>query len=214
MAYPGDGDYIRDEKDEKAAVGMSMEEAELVVATKLKRNIEEFMTKLVKGGMLGEVLVLATSMGVLEYIDTKNLEKTEGFVALKILRHEDISMRLGIIGYFEPHIQEVMVKGALADDNETYIDEYEGLNLAILESNDVNTRNASGEKLSKFERRTRAFRRGSLVMVQSSMFSVVMFGAILASSILLCLETPHEAIEGLLTPTTVCLRASRATLVS
>jgi hypothetical protein len=192
---------------------MSMEEAELVVAAKLKRSIEDLMMKLVKGGMLGEVLVLATSMGVLEYVNTKNLHKTEGFVALKILRHQDISTRLGIVGYFEPYIQEVMVKGALTDNTETYVDEYLGLNLAILESHDGNTRNASGEKLSKFQRRKKAFRRSSLVMVQSSMFSAVMFGAILASSILLCLETPHEAIEGMLSPTTVCLRASQTKLL-
>ena len=181
---------------------MSIEEAELVVADKMKRTIEEFMRKLVKGGMLGEVLVLASSMGVLEYINTKDLHKTEGFVALRILRQDDISKRLKIQGYFEPYIQEVMVKGKVSTfDDDDVVDEYAGLNLDILD--DGKGKDVRGESLTAFQKRVRAFRQGCLVMVQSSIFSGVMFAAIVASSVFLCLETPHDEIEGILPKTTV-----------
>lgn len=202
VAYPGDQDFERLEKDVEANVGMSVEEAELAVAVKLKRNIEEFMTKLVKGGMLGEILVLASSMGVLEYINTKELHKTEGFVALRLLRHDDISKRLGIVGYFEPYIQEAMVKGKIeAFDDVVVEDEYAGLNLNILD--DGKGKDIRGESVTGFKKRMRGFRQSCLVMVQSSIFSGVMFASILASSVFLCFEPPHDEIEGILPKTTV-----------
>ena len=108
---PGDDDYIRTDIIEEV-VALTMEQAEVIVAGQHKRDIEAHVKKLVASGMLGECLVVASALDVLGHIDQLNPHRTDPIVAIKILRHVDISKRLGIEGYYDHFIEHAITESA------------------------------------------------------------------------------------------------------
>jgi hypothetical protein len=198
VPYPGDDDYVRPDEHEKEVKELTVEEVEVLVASKFRRNIEEHMKILVQSGMLGELSVIASTMGILNHVDLKNPHMTEPFVAIKILRHPNIGKRLKVEGFYESRMEEMMTKSqqtSLVDGEAMHEDEFAGLNLSILENNRSSARDEV-TIFTVFNAKMEVFRSRCLTLVNSSAYNSFMFGTILLSSIFLCFETPHDSIEG------------------
>jgi hypothetical protein len=197
--YPGDEDFLESDEIKVQPEVISIEEAEAIVAKKMKANISAFMKKLVKYGMTGEVLIIAKSMDILEHLDMQNLHLTEPFVALKILRHWSISKRMGIEGFFDGHVQDVMTnihtRMQTADEEGQEVNEFEGLNLVALEG-PVKKRVETFYDM--YEQYSIVAREWCFNIVRTNEFNGLMLATIIVSSIFLCLETPDPTIKGIL----------------
>ena len=192
---PGDDDYIRTDIVEEA-VALTMEEAEVIVAGQHKRDIEAHVKKLVASGMLGECLVVASALDVLGHIDQLNPHRTDPIVAIKILRHVDVSKRLGIEGYYDHFIEHEITESAKTKTGAPQ-PEFKGLNLSVLDEGKNYGEDEEKDSLfQRYNRRVDQFNERCLILVQTSAFNAIMLGTIILSSVFLCLETPHPKIEG------------------
>jgi len=191
--YPGDEDFVRDDAPE-VVHEKTNDAAELEVASKMARLIRDCMTKLVVSGLTGEVLAIAATKGILKHLDPRDLPGTEGFIALKILRHEAISKRLQLNGIFEQMIQDVIMGDLENTSNPATKNarEYEGLDLSKFDDKTADIRK------SDFERFQQRLSVACFTLVHTPLFEFVMFGTILVSSAFLCLETPHPSIPGVI----------------
>lgn len=191
--YPGDEDFVRTD-EEMAFIEMTNSEAEIELATKQARQIKTYMQQLVAGGMIGEVLVIAKMKNILEYLDPNDLPSTEPFIALKILRHESISKRLGIGGLYESMIEDKITEYRnrhLKIKNVDMQAEYMGLDASNLEGGSQKLDVRNDDTLTCYQKK---FRRFAFQLVGSNIFNLVMFSTIVVSSAFLCLEPPHESI--------------------
>jgi len=212
--YPGDEDFLESEIPAVTEV-ITIEEAEAIVAKKMRANISAFMKNLVKYGITGEVLTIAKSMDILEHLDMQNLHLTEPLVALKILRHWSISKRLGIEGFFDGHIQDVMTnihkRTQSAEEEEQEVNEFEGLNLVALEG--PVKKKVVDTFYEMYEQYSMVAREWCFSIVLTKTFNGLMLATIIVSSIFLCLETPDPTIKGILSNEIMKLCETLFTLV-
>ena len=194
--YPGDEDYIHyDEDDVKL---MAKADAEATVAREMAAQMADFMYKLATGGLLGEVLAVATRKGFLAKLDLKDLRQTDPCLQLIILREPDIAKRLGIEGMFDACVDDVMsgskpsikTREMLEEDRAMELDEKSGGE--VMGFSEVVKTDFLIVKLHKH------FRNMCFYLVRSPVFDMVAFGTILTSSVFLCLEPPHRSMASIL----------------
>ena len=210
--YPGDDDCPEPEEDaQKITVDVSLVEVEAKVASKLRIQIQDYMRKLTKLGMAGEVFTVAKRLNHFDQLDLKDLGKTDTLIAMQLLRDKDLATRLGIVGHYDAEIQAEFTKNvtasstlqdALKEAEENT--EYKGLNLAALEQKKVPKYKDVDSFDIWIQYFVTKFQELSFVLVQNSAYGSLTLANVVVSSVFLCLETP-DTIEGPLQPSVLFL---------
>ena len=174
------------------------------MAIDMKEQLGDFMNTLSKTGMLGEVIMTATRLGILNKLDLQDLPRTDPLVALKLLYDSSLSKRLGIEGVFERRVLEAQFfapkpKAKNAAQARQLADASLNLDALSAKVADIKPDDSFLEKCRK------RFNAWCFFLVGNPIFDSVTFATIITSSVFLCLEPPHPSMSTLLSYDTLRL---------
>jgi hypothetical protein len=172
----------------------------------MENEIRDYMYKLSTFGILGEVLMTATRLGILDKIQPTDLRGTAPLVSLKLLYEDNLGKRLGIDGMFKRLVQEAQIgikpKKAATQTTEHDHDDNAGLNLAVLKQQDWAAASKRDTLVMIIWKR---YKWMCYYLVDNRGFDILTFSTIITSSIFLCLEPPHPSMPSALTYETLRL---------
>ena len=197
--YPGDEDYVEKKIE---VVKMSLQQAEVIISRQMGGDIRAYMKRLQDTGMMGEVMSVASGLGVMVSLDMKDLSKTEPLVGLKLLRHPYLAKRIGISGVFDIVIAEVLRGERPVLKPPEGIQEERDNALESLLDGKKDMRSKQNETIYMLKQK---FHVGCWFLVRNPAFDALTFATIITSSVFLCLEPPHKSMPSYLSYATLRL---------
>ena len=206
--WPGDSDYVLEMSQVPRT--KDIDEATQDVAKAKQEEIARHMSDLADMGMTGDVFMVALRHGLVDQIDAEDLSLTPTFSALEILRDPQIARKLDIEGLYDNLIEDAMLgevglamQGSEAEADGARRGLFAGISrsfsfkqkpLGLLEQaklQKVDDRLMDAMPKTKIALIVHVSRKAAKFFAMSYSFDAMVLIAIISSSVMLILETPH-----------------------